>query len=138
MKSYLKNGLIAALIALPFMSAYLLAQSVQLINPAIIGHPVAAGNFNTAPPTVGTCGTGASVTGTDFAGKITVGTSASDACTLTFGKTWTVAPVCVVQNLTTGAAANVYTVSATTIVWSSALADSTALVYMCAGLPSSN
>lgn len=84
-------------------------------------------------PALSTCGTSpALATGsTDFAGKITVGTSASNACTLTFGTAYTTAPFCVVQNLTTGAAANVYAVATTTIIWSSALADSTVLHYHC-------
>jgi hypothetical protein len=84
-------------------------------------------------PAVSTCGTSAALaTGsTDNAGKITVGTSASNACTLTFGTAYTTAPFCVVQNKTTGAAANVYTISTTAIVWSSALADSSELFYHC-------
>ncbi len=86
-------------------------------------------------PAVSTCGTSSALaTGsTDVAGKITVGTTASNACTLTFGTAWTTAPFCVVQNKTTGAAANVYTVSTTAIVWSSALADSSELFYHCIG-----
>lgn len=84
-------------------------------------------------PAVTTCGTSAALaTGsTDLAGKITVGTTASNACTLTFSAAYTAAPFCVVQNLTTGAAANVYAVTTTTIIWSSALADSTVLHYHC-------
>lgn len=93
-----------------------------------------AGSVATANlPVLSGCGTSPSLgTGsTDHAGKITVGTSASNACVLTFGTTYTTAPFCVVQNLTTGAAANVYVIAATTITWSSALADSTVLNYIC-------
>lgn len=84
-------------------------------------------------PALSSCGTSpALATGsTDHAGKITVGTTASNACTLTFGTAYSAAPFCVVQNKTTGAGANVYTVSTTAIVWSSALADSTELFYIC-------
>jgi len=98
----------------------------------ISGH-VEAGAGSGSTPALSTCGTSPVLaTGsTDFAGKITVGTTASNACTLTFGTAFTGAPFCVVQNLTTGAAANVYTVIAATIIWSSALADSTVLVYHC-------
>jgi len=41
-------------------------------------------------PVVSTCGTDAALVAgsTDFAGKITVGTTASNACTLTFGTTY--------------------------------------------------
>jgi len=93
-----------------------------------------AGSIATANlPVVSGCGTSPSLTAgsTDQAGKVTVGTSASNACILTFGTTYTTAPFCIVQNLTTGAAANVYVVTATAITWSSALADSTVLMYVC-------
>lgn len=89
-----------------------------------------------SPPVVSVCGTGAAVaTGsTDVAWRVTVGTTASNACTLTFSAAFTAAPICVVQNMTTGAAANVYAVSTTAITWSSALADSTVLVGHCIGV----
>jgi hypothetical protein len=96
----------------------------------VVGH-LATGSL--AVPAVSTCGTSAALGAgsSDTAGKITVGTSASNACTLTFATAYTTAPHCIVQNATTGAAANVYTVSTTAIVWSSALADSTVLYYFC-------
>jgi len=100
----------------------------------VAGHVHTGANTGNAPA-VSTCGTSAALaTGSsDVAGSITVGTSASNACTLTFGTAYTAAPFCVVQNKTTGAAANIYTVSTTAIVWSSALADSTQLYYICIG-----
>lgn len=85
-------------------------------------------------PVLSTCGTSPAVSAgsTDTNWRITVGTTASNACTLTFAAPVAgVTPFCVVQNQTTGAGANVYVVSATTIVWSSALADSTVLVGHC-------
>ena len=96
-------------------------------------HDAAGSVTATNLPVLSTCGTSPSLAAgsTDQAGKITVGTSASNACTLTFGTSYGTAPFCIVQNLTTGAAANVYVVAATTIIWSSALADSTTLMYMC-------
>lgn len=101
-------------------------------------HVVAGATTTNNLPVLSTCGTSPTLAAgsTDRAGKITVGTSASNACTLTFGTTYTTAPFCIVQNSLTGAAANVYAVSATTIVWSSALADSTTLFYECIGVGS--
>ena len=98
----------------------------------VAGH-LEAGSGTGDTPAVSVCGTSpALATGsTDTAGTITVGTTASNACTLTFGTAYTSAPFCLVQNATTGAAANVYAVSTTAIVWSSALADSTLLHYHC-------
>ena len=100
----------------------------------ITGHVNTSNNTGNAP-VLSTCGTSPSLgTGSsDTAGSITVGTTASNACTLTFGTAFTTAPFCIVQNKTTGAAANVYTVSTTAIVFSSALADSTQLYYVCVG-----
>lgn len=102
-------------------------------------HVVAGSTATANLPVISGCGTSPSLTSgsTDHAGSITVGTSASNACVLTFGTTYTTAPFCVVQNKTTGAAANVYTISATAITWSSALADSTVLYYICVGVGSS-
>lgn len=85
-------------------------------------------------PVVTTCGTAPAITGNDAAFKLTVGTSASNACTVTFGTAYATAPICVVQNATTGAGANVYAVAAGTIIWSSALADSTVLYVHCIGV----
>jgi hypothetical protein len=47
-------------------------------------------------PTASSCGTSPSVVGSDAAGKVTIGSSASDTCTLTFSVAYPVAPACVV------------------------------------------
>ena len=97
---------------------------------------VAAGSTATANlPVLSACGTSpALMTGsTDHAGKITVGTSASAGCTLTFGTAYAAEPICIYQNNTTAGVANVVTVAAATIAWSSVLADSTVLEYICIG-----
>ena len=44
-------------------------------------------------PTLGNCGSGPSIVGTDSAGKITAG-SAVTSCNVTFSKSWTQAPAC--------------------------------------------
>lgn len=100
-------------------------------NGKIVEHVLSQGK----QPVLSACGTSPALTAgsTDVAGKITVGTTASAACTLTFGTAWAVAPFCIVQNATTGAPANVYTVSTTAIAVSSVLADSTVLFYICIG-----
>src|SRR5207237_1224447 len=48
-------------------------------------------------PTIGTCGTSPSVIGTDTAGKATTGSTATTACTITFGTAFVTAPACVVS-----------------------------------------
>lgn len=50
---------------------------------------------STAAPTVGTCGVGPSITGTDSSGTVTVGTGGiATSCTVTFGTTWASTPRC--------------------------------------------
>ena len=46
-------------------------------------------------PTMGTCGTSPSVTGTDQGGKITVGSGVVTSCVLNFSQTYPNAPKCV-------------------------------------------
>jgi hypothetical protein len=141
-------GAIGAAIA---QGQFVLAQAGNTLKPSVAGFNNQTDGlyWNTASlglagrvatgggrvPAVSSCGSGAALaTGSsDSAGKITVGTTASNACTLTFSAAWATAPFCVVQNKTTGAAANVYTITTTTIVWSSALADSSELFYFCIG-----
>lgn len=98
----------------------------------VSGH-LEAGLGTGQTPAVSTCGTGAALaTGSsDTAGKITVGTTAANACTLTFGTAYTTAPFCVVQNATTGAGAFSATVTTTTIVLGGTLADSSVIFYHC-------
>src|SRR5206468_979419 len=55
------------------------------------------------PPTVGPdCGAGASIVGIDAAGKVTLGTGASNTCTLAFTSAWMRAPSCSAVNETNG------------------------------------
>ena len=56
-----------------------------------------------AAPTLGAdCGAGASIEGSDLAGKVTVGTNTVGTCTLTFALPSTNAPSCVAMNETNG------------------------------------
>lgn len=128
------NGMANGSITNPTISGQTLFKGIYFNSKGIgfSGHLESGAAANTIPA-LSTCGTSPVLaTGsTDTAGLITVGTSASNACTLTFGTAYTAAPFCVVQNSLTGAAANVYAVSTTAIVWSSALADSSTLFYHC-------
>lgn len=58
------------------------------------GHLITSGK----KPSLGsTCGTSPSVTGNDYAGKITTGTAAPTSCTLTFANTYGTAPSCIID-----------------------------------------
>lgn len=50
-----------------------------------------------SPPTVSSCGTSPSVSGTDVKGVITTGSGGPTACTLNFATAYASAPVCVVS-----------------------------------------
>lgn len=119
--------------ALAFAPVAALAQAGLEFGPngKIVGKVFSQGT----PPVVSACGTGAAMVAgsTDVAGRLTVGTSASAACTITFSSAWNAAPFCIVQNMTTAGVANVYAVSTTAITMSSVLADSTVLAYHCIG-----
>lgn len=129
-RRFVSYALAAALILAP-IAAFAQAGMEFGPNGKIVGKLFSQGSA----PALSACGTGAALAAgsTDVAGRITVGTSASAACTLTFSSAWTVAPFCIYQNNTTGAPANVLTTSTTAMAWSSVLADSTSLTYHCIG-----
>jgi hypothetical protein len=95
------------------------------------GHIVAQGTA----PGLTTCGTSPTITGSDSAGYFTTGSGAT-TCTITFSRTWTVAPSCVVE--TSGSATEpTYTVSATAITTTVDIA-STKYFYICSGVTGSS
>src|SRR5438093_8439501 len=65
-----------------------------------------SGTSSAAPPTLGAdCGAGASIMGSDSAGKVEIGTGGyGSACTLTFTSEWANAPACTAVNETNGGA----------------------------------
>ncbi len=78
------------------ITALLLAGAVLLLWP---------GTSFAAAPTLGPdCGAGASIVGSDSAGKVTLGTGASNtsSCTLTFASPSVSAPACTAVNETNG------------------------------------
>jgi hypothetical protein len=60
------------------------------------GHHVYKG----VAPTTSACGTGATVTGNDSRGRVTVGSGSGANCTVVFAHTWSSAPVCQVTKET--------------------------------------
>lgn len=110
MRKYLLPSLLILALGLIAATAQNITKSVQLSQDPLgtIGYDTSGGvyfpahilsNTRVGPaPTVGTtCGTtGQSVTGTDFGGEITVGSSVTTSCPLTFGTVYVTAPTCVV------------------------------------------
>jgi hypothetical protein len=89
-------------------------------------------------PTLSSCGTSPTIsaTATDNGGKITVGTSASDTCTLTFsGSAWTNAPSCSVIGEDSAITLAATTTTTTLVITAPAATDfsSDVLMYNCFG-----
>jgi len=80
------------------------------------------------------CGTGPTLTGTDSAGTIVVGTAAGTTCTLTFNSAWLTAPTCVVSD--DSAIVSIQPTSTTTqlVLTGSAALTSAKLTYICIGV----
>ena len=85
----------------------------------VTGHIASSG----AAPTVSSCGTSSSVSGTDTKGVITTGTGGPTACSLIFASAFSSSPICVASTNTGSATPYVSAISTTgiTISFSSAL-----------------
>jgi len=96
------------------------------------GHILSTG-VNRPAPTLGACVTGGSPTlvGTDFAGTITAGTTASTSCTVTFGQAFGAAPTCVVSWASGPLAAMSWTTSTTVLTITQTSNASSKIMYIC-------
>ncbi len=99
-------------------------------NHAIIpGHIVNTGQ----PPAISGCGGGSpSIVGSDLAGTVTAGTTAT-GCVITFNKAFSVAPNCIVGWATAPLAAMAWTTSTTALTVTQTSASSNVLNYICFG-----
>lgn len=68
------------------------------------------------PGTPTSCGTSPSVTGTDMAGTITLGSGVVTACTLPFSATLSAAPKCVVTSNSLTVSASITSISTSALV----------------------
>lgn len=92
-----------------------------------------AGVGNT--PTMGSCGTSPSVTGTDNFMTVTVGTTMGTSCAVTFGSAYANAPPCHAQNDTDIVAYKVVTTTTTVTVTAAAnITDSSKFHILCGGI----
>ena len=146
MKKYLlPSGVILAL-GLGFAFAQNISKSVQLSQDptGLVGYDTSnniyiPGHLLTTtrggpPPTVtgSTCGTTTpSVVGSDFAGVITVGTSATTSCVLTFGTAFVTAPVCLLTPKSAILAALSYATSTTALTITQTSTASNTIAYLC-------
>lgn len=88
---------------------------------------------NNSTPTIGTCGTDPSVSGTDLKGVITVGTGAVTSCALNFGVAYGTAPTCLCNAIksTTPIACAVTASTTVMTVTTAATVDTGTITYMC-------
>ena len=149
----------AAILALAMGGSYLHSQGFQLsglpngsqTNPTISGQTVTKGIYfdsksvgiaghlkgsmsdSNPTPVLSSCGDTPSLLAgsSDIAGKATNGGTAT-TCTITFGVAWAAEPVCIVQNMTTGARAVAYSVS-TTAITATALTAADVIAWHCIG-----
>jgi hypothetical protein len=85
------------------------------------------------PPVLSACITGGSpaIAGTDFAGVITAGSTASTSCVVTFGTAFQTAPNCVVTWQTGPLAAMSWTTSTTALTITQTSTGSVKIAYSC-------
>jgi len=89
------------------------------------------------PPTVtgSTCGTTAtSITGTDFVGTVTIGTSATTSCVITFGTAFTTAPTCLLTPKSAILAALSYAATTTALTITQTSTANNTISYLCSSL----
>lgn len=85
-------------------------------------------------PAVTSCGTTPAITGTDVAGTVTMGTTAT-GCVITFNVPYVTAPHCVVSWIATPLASQSYATSATAITLTQTSTSNNVVKYICAAQP---
>src|SRR6185312_11037290 len=114
--------------------------AVNATTLKVTGTTAAFGNAAGAPthiitqqataPALTSCGTSPSITGTDEAGIVTMGTSAT-GCVITFNVAYSSAPFCIVTWIATPLASQSYVTAADKITLSQTSADNNVVQYMC-------
>lgn len=89
----------------------------------------------TGTPALTSCGTTPSITGTDVAGTVTMGTGTPTGCVITFGTPYATAPHCVVSWIATPLASQSYATSATAITLTQTATSSNVVKYICVAQP---
>lgn len=90
-----------------------------------------------AVPTIslaGGCGTGATISGTNSVGRITIGSTPGATCTITFSQAWTTnAPHCDANNESSGVLVANVVPSTTAVVLTGTFVETNLVSYHCAG-----
>lgn len=101
-------------------------------NSTIDGYLRVVGKIWTGitPPVLTSCGTTPAITGSDTAGIVTMGTTAT-GCVITFAAAYVLAPYCVVSWIATPLASQSYVTSATAITLTQTSASNNKVQYIC-------
>lgn len=149
MKKYLLPTLLVLGLGLGLAYAQNITKSVQLSQDGTgtIGYDTSNGVYfpghilstvrgSPAPTVTGaTCGTTApAITGTDFAGTVTIGSVATTSCVVTFGTAFVTAPTCVVSPKSTILAAFSFATSTTALTVTQTSTASNTFTYICSSL----
>lgn len=117
------NRIFACVLALTLFAAQASAYTVTADRIATGG---------TTAPALTSCGTTPAIVGTDMAGTVTMGTTAT-GCVITFNVPFATAPVCVVTWIATPLASQSYTTSTTAITLTQTSASNNVAKYVCIG-----
>lgn len=117
------NRILACALALVLSASAALAYTVTADRIATGG---------TTAPALTSCGTTPAIVGTDMAGTVTMGTTAT-GCVITFNVPYATAPVCVVTWIATPLASQSYTTSTTAITLTQTSASNNVAKYICFG-----
>lgn len=88
---------------------------------------------STTAPALTSCGTTPAIVGTDLAGTVTMGTTAT-GCVITFAAAKSAAPHCVVTWIATPLASQSYTTSTTAITLTQTSTSNNVAKYICVGI----
>jgi hypothetical protein len=97
------------------------------------GTPVHIVSAQATAPALTSCGTNPSITGTDTAGIVTMGTGTPTGCIITFNVAYVSAPYCVVSWIATPLGSQSYATSNTAITLTQTATSSNKVQYVCVG-----
>lgn len=117
------NKILSGLLALTLLAAPAAAYTITVDRIATGG---------TTAPALTSCGTTPAIVGTDLAGTVTMGTTAT-GCVITFNAAFSVAPVCTVTWIATPLASQSYTTSTTAITLTQTSTSNNVVKYICVG-----
>lgn len=86
-----------------------------------------------AVPVLSSCGTTPTITGSDMAGKVVIGSGIISSCTITFNASWTNAPACVANNETAILLVRAVSTQTTVVLSVATTFQSDTVSYMCLG-----